>query len=347
MNPHELIKHSFDSAEPSEDFTARVVEAAGVSAKPNKQPRLPRIALIAAVLVIVLAITAAAAGILTNWLTGVVQIADETALESATIGDVLLEQDVDGMHVRYGQFLCVGRFLYMEIEITKDDGTDVTEENLYDVSFDSMHAYGLTMDYEKPYVHGIYQAEGEGFSGYHWRQDDGSTPGYARYTLSWTLQRHDYAGNALHIQIWEPYEWVTTGSNGEQTALNGRTRKLLAETIIERKTPPDEQVYHLENGDEVRICSFGAEIQGREYLEAADAFMKQAAAEGQISGLWTNCGIVLSDGTRVSFNPNVDGVFWGELPSSDHWSAAPFSATVDPTQVTALYLGDTLLSLLP
>lgn len=341
MNPHELIKHSFDSLTPGEGFSERILQAVQEKAQPKKHSRLPRIALIAAILVIALAVTGAATGVLRDWLSGVVEVNDETALSG--VGETLLEQDVNGMHVRYGKFLCVGRFLYMEVEITKQDGTPVTQEDLYDVSFDNGHAYGLTLDYDTSYQHGIYTAEGEGYVGHSFRLDDETKPGYGRFTLAWSLARHDYAGQTLHVQIWEPYEWADN-PDGTQTARNSETRKLLTEMTILRQTPADEQIFHFENGDEVRICAFGAEIQGTAFLDALDeAFQK--IREQDTAGLWESCGVLLANGTRVRFNPNVNGGRWPELDSADHWTAAPFSATVDPAQVVAIYLGDTVWKL--
>lgn len=343
MNPHELLKHTYSGADPSEDFTERVLRAAQETTKAKRRLRFPRSALIAAILVLSLALTAAATGSLKTWLAGVVEIGDGEALKAARTGELLLERDTNGMHVDYGQFLCVGRFLYMEIEITKDDGSDVTWEDLVSVSFDDMHACGLTLDYDDTYQHGKYDVCGEGYIGYSFRHDDGQKPGYAHYTLAWTLSRHDYAGKTLHVQLWEPYEWVEN-EDGTQTAINEENRQLLAQTDILRETPADEERFFLENGDEVRICAFGAEVQGKDMIKAAEDFFQQTAQDGEPK-LWEACGVLLADGTRIPFNPNVNAGVWHELDSKDHWSAFPFSITINPTQAVAIYFGDELWTL--
>lgn len=336
MNLHELIKHACQGLEPDEDFTRQVLLAAGEARRPRPQPRLLRGALAAALLLICLTCTAAATGVLKSWLGGVLELPDDTLAENANTGDLLLEQDVDGMHVRYGQFLCEGRFLYFEVEITKADKTPVTQEELCSVTFDNVFGCALTINYDE---HGVVREEGG--VGKTYRTDDGSVPGRERYTVVWTLSRHDYVGQVLHIQIWEPYEWEQR-PDGVYVALNSNRRKVLAETNIIRQTPASERRFRTEEGREVRICSLGAELQNCDYVQRLVRFDASASASGELS-----CGVVLADGTRVAFRDNYDYDYDDDVPPEEKWTAASFLTAVDPAEVTALYLGEALWPLFP
>ena len=339
MNLHEAMKRSCGALEPGAEFTARVLQAAEEAKAPKRRCRLSRAALVAAVLVVCLTVTATATGVLRDWLRGAVAVKDEALL--GEMGELLMEQDVNGMHVRYGQFLCVGRFLYMEVEITKKDGTAVSWDELRSVTFDDIFGYGLTLDYDDAYIQNGYPVEGEGYTAAAFRVDDGSTPGTERYTLAWTLFRHEYDGTVLHVQIWEPRIWQTDQGSRMQ-ATNSATRRLLAEADVPRKAPENELCFRLENGDEVRVCAFGAEIQGTAFVHCWKALDLPLPEDGV-----PQLGVVLTDGTKVPFLRNLAFEEFPEAPAELQWSAASFSATIDPAQAAALYLGDELWPLLP
>ena len=339
MNPHEAIKRSCEALEPGVDFTSRVLQAAEEAKVPKRRGRVSRAALVAAILVVCLTVTVTATGVWKDWIRGAVEVQDEALLSE--MGELLMEQDVNGMHVRYGQFLCVGRFLYMEVEITKKDGTPVTWDELHSVTFDDTFGYGLTLDYDDAYFQNGYPVEGEGYNATAFRVDDGSTAGTERYTLAWTLFRHDYDGTTLHAQIWEPRSWEA-GQGNVMQATNSTTRKLLAEADIPRKTPENELCFHLENGDEVRVCAFGAEIQGTAFVHGCNLLKLPLSENGTLQA-----GVVLKDGTKVSFLRNPAFGEFPEAPAELQWSAAAFSMTIDPAQAAALYLGDEVWTLVP
>ena len=341
MDPHELIKQTYESAEPGEGFTERVLSAAA-----RRQARGPRrgiMALLIAAVVLLSSVSVAAyaSPAFRHWLFGVVEVAEgeQEQVETRT-GDLDLTVDYGFLREHYGACFCSGRFLFIEVELTTDEAREISPED-FNRAF-LQNGEQLVMTYDTPYLYGKYSMEDEGFVQYPIRLDDGSTPGYARYTYCYTLQRPDYEGSVLRLQLWEPMQWAE-GEDGTMTAVNGGTRKKLAEVQIERTRPEEERCLWMADGSQVRVGPFGIEVSGRAFA-GRRLSEENPNADGAYEMI---SGVVLDDGTRVPFlNNGVRGDF-PEQPEETIWSAVPFAAKTDPARITALYCGAERIPLSP
>ena len=339
MDPHELIKQTYQSAEPGEGFTERVLSAAA-----RQQAGRPRrgwiAALIAAVVLLSsVSVAAYASPAFRHWLFGVVDVAEEEQEQVASqTGDLDLTVDYGFLQEHYGAYFCSGRFLFIEAELTSDEAREISPEDFSRAFL--QNGEQLVMTYDKPYLYGKYSMEDEGFGMYRIRLDDGSIPGYARYTYCCTLQRPDYEGTVLRLQLWEPMQWTEDG-DGAMIAVNGEIRKKLAEVRIERSRPAEERRLWMADGSEVRVGPFGIEVQGR-------AFPRWRLSEEDADGACAMIsGVVLDDGTRVPFLNDGIRADFPEQPEETIWSAVAFSAKTDPARITALYRGEELIPLSP
>lgn len=334
MNPHELFQHTYQTAQTSDGFTERVLSAAELQTKAKPQRRLVPALLAAAVIVSCLTVGVFASPTIRHWLFGVVSVGQpvQTQIETQT-GRLDLTVDYGDIQERFGEFFCVGRFLYTEVEFTSSEKSQITDDDILELW--NRHSDQLELTYDEKYTEGPYLVEGEGWVRSQIRLDDGMQPGYARYTFLWTLKRHDYDGTLLRVQLWEPKEWGPE-RNGVREARNDTTRRMLEEKLIERKTPEDERTCYLADGSEVRLCSFGAEVQGREFAQW-DMHAKKPDAYGTGA---IDSGVVLADGSKLPFLYGGSRGYSAEIPDEQTWSAVPFSAALDPAQVVALYRAD-------
>ena len=340
MDPHDLIKQTYESAEPGEGFTERVLAAAAQRQTNRPRRRLAAALIAAVVLLSSLSVAAYAVPAIRHWLFGVVEVeeGEQEQVESRT-GDLDLTVDYGFMKEHYGPYFCVGRFLFIEVELTVGEERPITPEDLRRAFL--QNGEQLVMTYDEPYLYGPYQAEEEGYTMHPVRLDDESVPGYARYTYCYTLQRPDYEGTVLRVQLWEPMQWEKN-EDGSQTAANDGTRKLLTEVLIERERPEEERTLRMADGSEVRVSAFGAEVRGRSF-----AGHRLCAEEPDAEGVYAvTSGVVLSDGTRVPFLTNGSQGFAADLPD-ETWYAVPFAVKTDPTQITAFYFGDEVVPLSP
>ena len=338
MNPHDLIKKTYESVEPSAGFTERVLRAAE-----QRNANRPTRRLIAALVAAVVILSFVSVGVyaipeLRHWLFGVVDVEDgDQSRIDASSGAMDLAADSGDYHINYGAFLCIGRFLFTEVEITTDKNQPISDLELQEAISRFDHDQ-LELTYVGGYVTGNYSVFGEGWLRSFVRLDDGSIPGYARCTFFWTLARHDYDGTTLLIRLWEPIEWVLDEHGGGMVAKNETTRRLLKETRIERKTPEDEISLWLQDGMEIRVCAFGVELQGDDIWKLIRQNTKETEEVPE-------CGVILEDGTRIPFLNQPFGISSADTPKELQWSAAPFTAIVDPGKIIDLYCEDVIVPL--
>lgn len=338
MNPHDLMKKAYADLEPSEGFTERVLAKA--TQQKRRSPRLIP-GLIAAVLLLsCLSAAVYAVPELQHWLFGLVEVEErDRSRVEAGVGTMELDVDSGDYHLKYGAFLCVGRFLFTEVEITAETNQPISDQEIQEIC-NRIDRDQLVLTYVGDYEAGNHAADEEGWLKSFRRLDDGSLPGSARCTFYWTLARHDYDGTTLLVQLWEPLQWEPEGQGAGMVAQNEKTRRLLKETQIQRTAPEDEITLWMEDGMEVRVCSFGVELQGDGLWTLFNAHAADSAAAPD----W---GVILNDGTRIPFLNQPFGVAPTDPPGELLWSAAPFTASVDPGTVAALYCEDEVVPLSP
>ena len=86
----------------------------------------------------------------------------------------------------------------------------------------------------------------------------------------------------------------------------------------------------MKDGRQVKVHSLGVQIRGADF-EVCDE-----------NGDW-NCGVVLKDGSRLSFKPgySAQDYFAEEM----QWNVCYFDDLIAPQDVAAIYTGDTVYPL--
>ena len=321
MNPTELLQQTYERYSVSEDFTDRVVEAAG--AKPRRR-RVPWPALLAAVLALCLIGTAAAAGagLLDRRLQGGEKnplVSDDRVpgyLAEHVRGDVVLEGTVEGLHLIYTNLLAENRFLYLEVLAEREDGKPIDAEALQSDMFFKylvLSDYGTAHDVTVP-------PENVGWVGTSARIDDGTEPNFVHYAVALTLMRREEPVRTLTLDLTEP-----SSVDEEGSVTHGRILSTVQVPMMDRSSL---RSVRLPDGRQVYLGALGAEIQG------VDFFRTKGGASA------SDFGVILQDGSRVCFRSNWDGSWYLGFKDEELWAAASFTEIIDPNEIVALYSPD-------
>ena len=335
MKPSERLQQVYDSYAVDETFTARVMNAA------KQPPARGRMALrigIAAAVVLCLSITAAAAGL--GLLERRLKPGDTNQILTGErvqgylaehVQDVALEGTVDGIHLIYTNLLTEGRFVYMEVLAEREDGQPLDREaldtdmffNYLELSYNPNASSALETDtsYSVGWISRVAQL------------DDGTEESFAHYAVGLTLMQREGVKEYLTLMLTTPDTLTPDPSMpGVSFVTPG---DVLDSVTVPLTKPEDMRSCTLEDGRQVKICHLGVDIQGLSFFD--EILQGQVLSDGDIA--WPDdYGVVLRDGSRISFLTNLTDLSWYVFREDDETIvAAALSEVIDPAEVVALY----------
>lgn len=322
MTPHELIRSSFHSLQPTDHLEQKILSAAEKKRRPH---RWVTRSLIAAAIVCCLVVSVAAVGYTCGWLDRWLDTeSDPDYFESNTLYPQA-EGAVDGLSATLDKFLCDGPYIYYQVMLRSDTGFQ--RESYWETT----HA---VISYPKPIplADGSY-AYGPGSIGSEQRLDDGSDPNLRIYAVSLVLFDHDAQSLILSLSKQPTIE------EADAAFPEGVTLK----ELLRYEFQPENKGYReatLEDGTKIRIHSLGVGIQGYRFFGWEDESGKQT--EGSLDA--TTCGVILKDGTRLNFLTSSLG-YYDTVSSEDYWNNSPLPQVIAPDEVVAIFTKDAVYPL--
>ena len=332
------INRVFSSIQMPDECAQQIRSALAQGAVTPKKPRrLLLRSLIAAAIAACLLLSVAAAGLSKGWL-------DDFLGESETVEHVQ-ELDITAnfreQEVTLERLLMDGPFLYLQVSLRTQGDVNAAEV------FESFYEYPETSPKDRVSLHianGMLvlplSEHGKEQTGLEFlsvgaparsfrlsRLDDGSDINFCSYTMQFLILDlpADYEGLKLRLRLEGQRTWYPDG--GDRWDTQERLVYLLEEEITLTDVAAREA--QMEDGCAVKIHSLGVQIRGRDFADVA-----KGAQE------W---GVVLADGTKVPFNNfYLTRDYYEEAAQ---WSLFSLSRIVDPAEVSAVYLDQTLYPL--
>lgn len=330
-----FIRKEFDKVRMPDDCAGEIRQNLEV-AQPvhgKKLRVLPR-ALIAAAVVMCLLISVAAVGVQKGWL-------DDFLGSSENVEDVqelqLTAQDGE-MEVTLDRILVDGPFVYLQVSVrTQGDvnaaevfeGDPLLPESGIEARLRTIFANGCLAlplserGQEMVNMEKLY-ADGPTRMWYVSRLDDGSDINFCSYTMQIVLAElpADYEGLELTLCLDKQRTWIPL--EGEYTTHEEQVPMIEERVVL---TDAKAKVMTMEDGRQVKVHALGVQIQGADF-EVCDE-----------TGVW-NSGVVLKDGTRLPFKPSwsTQDYFAEEM----QWNICLLNEMIDPDEVAAIYVGDTV-----
>ena len=332
------INEVFDSIQMPDSCAQQIRSALDQGAVTPKKPRrLLLRSLIAAAIAACLLLSVAAAGLSKGWL-------DDFLGESETVEHVQ-ELDITAnfreQEVTLERLLMDGPFLYLQVSLRTQGDVNAAEV------FESFYEYPETSPKDRVSLHianGMLvlplSEHGKEQTGLEFlsvgaparsfrlsRLDDGSDINFCSYTMQFLILDlpADYEGLKLRLRLEGQRTWYPDG--GDRWDTQERQVFLLEEEITLTDVAAREA--QMEDGCAVKLHSLGVQIHGRDFADVA-----KGAQE------W---GVVLRDGTKIPFNNSYLTRDYYE--EAAQWSLFSLSRMVDPAEVSAIYLDQTLYPL--
>lgn len=334
-----FIRKEFDKVYMPDDCAEKIRQnlEAAQPVHGKKLHVLPR-ALIAAAAAMCLLISVAAVGLQKGWL-------DDFLGSSENVEDVqelqLTGQDGE-IETTLERMLVDGPFIYLQVSIRTQGNVNAAEafegipsvpesgimERLYTTFADGPISLPLSKTEQAMLDLQAISSHGPTRAWYTSRLDDGSDPNFASFTMQIILADlpADYEGLKLNLRLDKYRTWIPLADGGYTT---DEKEVAIIEECIEL-TDAKARETTMEDGRRVKIHSLGVQIQGADY---ALYYSKEE---------W-NSGVVLKDGTRLSFKPGwtAQDYFEEEM----QWHICLLSEIIDPDEVVAIYAGDTVYPL--
>lgn len=330
MTPHDLIRNSFRSLQPSKDLEQKILSASKEIRHSHRI--LPRFVIVAAI-ICCLVLSVAAVSYTCGWLDPWFDTESNPDYFKTNTLYPQAEASVDGLSITLDKFLCEGPYVYYQITLYSETGfsgksywEDVHTEIAYPepiVCIDS-ETQDECYDY------------GPGSVGADQRLDDGSDPSLRVYAVRLALSEYEsYAGQSMVLSISkEPTQEEINAAFPEGVALK---------EVMRYEFKPENKSYReaeLEDGTLIRINSLGVGIQGYHFFGWADT-----EGQYQIGSLdATVCGVILKDGTRLNFLTSTLG-YSSHTSSENYWNNSPLPKAIDPWDVEAIFTPDKVYSI--
>lgn len=332
-----IMNQVFDRIQMPDDCAQRIrTELSQHAKQPTKSHRLLYRSLIAAAIVACFLLTVTAAGLCKGWLDDYVGNSDA----AENVQELNLTARYQDQELTLERLLMDGPFLYLQVSLRTQG--DVNAAQLFECFYDQPETSvkdRVSMDLANGMILLPLSERGKELTGqealsigsparyYHLsRLDDGSDPNFCSYTMQFLIidLPADYEGLELYLRLEGQRSWTRDRNRWETEE---RRIILLEEEIVLTDAKAREAT--MVSGCPVKIHSLGIQVHGTDFAAAA-----KGAEE------W---GVLLADGTKVSFNNSW--LTQNYYEEAAQWNLFSLSRIVDPDEVIAIYLDQTVYSM--